>query len=242
MFAIPERYLPERIDPASLQGWLGWSLDFFSGRVLQNPHVELTLQLDVTHAFSQHRNRPSPATEQGTFFAFLVWHLAQTLAKHPSFNLRCINGEWYFLHNPPIFIPVAVGGDIRFSEVVLEDVYRQDYPAFLANYQTRLAQARSSEGIQQSASETICYAHFMGNLPNLRFTALTTHWRPDQMIGQSSFYFGQRYDDHERTLIPLAIRMHHGCTDPFVLNQLLADFNLRFQPPNCPSATADGPK
>ncbi|MBS1187740.1 MAG: hypothetical protein H6R04_1758 [Burkholderiaceae bacterium] len=232
MPSIPERYHPERLDPASFPGWLGWSLKFFSEPVLQNPHFDLTLQLDVTHAFSQYQMQPSPEAQRGSFFAFLVWHLAQTLARYPSFNLRCINGEWYRLHNPPIFIPVAVGGDVRFSELVLEDVYQQDYPAFLANYQNRLALARSPANTPQTASETICYAHFMGNLPNLRFTALSPHWRPDQMIGQSSFYFGQRYDDQERKLIPLAIRMHHSCTDPFVLDQLLTDFNHRFLSPD----------
>lgn len=229
MSAIPERYLPERIYPAKLPGWLGWSLKFFSDSTIQNPHVDLTLQLDVTRAFSRYQSQQSSGIEQVSFFAFLVWHLAQTLARHPSFNLRCLNGDWYVLHNPPIFIPVAVGGDMRFKELVLENVYQQDYPAFLKHYRNLLAMARSPESIQPAASETICYAHFMGNLSNLRFTGMTLHWRPDQMIGQSSFYFGQRYDDAERKLIPLTVRMHHSCTDPFVLNELLADFDFRFQ-------------
>ena len=47
----------------------------------------------------------------------------------------------------------------------------------------------------------------MGNLPHLRFSGLTLHWRADQSLGQSSFYFGQRYAEGGRTLIPLAVRM-----------------------------------
>ena len=50
------------------------------------------------------------------------------------------------------------------------------------------------------------------------------------MIGQSSFYFGQRYDEGGRKLMPLAVKMHHSCTNPFVLNQLIADFQRRFTP------------
>ena len=224
---IPESYLPEPIDPASLPGWLGWSLPFFSEPVLQNPHIDLTLQLDVSNAFAQYQGL-SQDSEQASFFAFLVWHLAQTLAQHPSFNLRCVDGEWVQLRNPPIFIPVAVGGAARFRDLVLENVYQQDYPTFLAHYRQQLALARSPEGAPPSASSAFCHAHLMGNLPDLRFSGLTLHWRADQMIGQSSFYFGQRYDQGERTLIPLAVRLHHSCTDPFVLNQLMADFNHRF--------------
>lgn len=229
MRPIPESYLPESIDPAALPGWLGWSLKFFSEPVLQNPHVDLTLQLDVTHAFAQYQAR-SQEGGQVSFFAFLVWHLAQTLAQHPSFNLRCVDGDWYVLRNPPIFIPVAVGGDTRFRDLVLENVYQQDLPTFLASYSKRLALARSPEEVLPSASDALRHAHFMGNLPNLRFSGLTLHWRADQALGQSSFYFGQRYDEAGRKLIPLAVRMHHSCTDPFVLDQLIADFNRRFAP------------
>jgi chloramphenicol O-acetyltransferase type A len=224
---IPARYLPEPVDPAALPGWLGWSLPYFSEPVAQNPHVDLSLQLDVTAAYARYRS--APEAEQLSFFAFLVWHLAQTLARHPSFNLRCVDGQWYRLGNPPIFIPVAVGGDARFKSLILEDVVQQDYPNFLAQYQARLARARSlDQPDEPDAGNAFNYAHFMGNLPNLRFTGLTLHWRQDQMIGQSSFYFGQRYDEGAAKLIPLAVKMHHSCTDPFVLDQLLADFNSRF--------------
>ena len=164
MRPIPESYLPERIDPATLPGWLGWSLPFFSEPVLQNPHIDLTLQLDVSTAFAQYQGL-SQDSEQASFFAFLVWHLAQTLAQHPSFNLRHVQGDWYVLRNPPIFIPVAVGGDVRFRDLVLENVYRQDWPTFLQNYQNLLALARSPEGLPPCASEAYGLAHFMGNLP-----------------------------------------------------------------------------
>ena len=234
--SIPASYLPEPINPATLAGWLGWSLPFFSAPVLQNPHIDLTLQLDVTEAFA-HYQRSQSESESGqhdgaaaSFFAFLVWHLAQTLAQHPSFNLRCVDGQWVRLHNPPVFIPVAVGGAVRFRDLVLENVYQQDYPAFLANYRTLLALARSPGGAPPVAHEAFSLAHFMGNLPNLRFSGLTLHWRADQMIGQSSFYFGQRYDQGGRKLIPLAVRMHHSCTDPFVLNAVITDFQNRFTP------------
>ena len=228
MHRIPAAYLPEKIDPAALPGWLNWSLPFFSEPVLQNPHVDLTLQLDVSNAWARYQAPAAPGEQQVSFFAFLVWHLAHTLAQHPSFNLRCVAGNWYALRNPPIFVPVAVGGDVRFRDLVLDHVYQQDLPTFLKNYRERLALARSPEGLPPCASEAFGLAHFMGNLPHLRFSGLALHWRADQARGQSSFYFGQRYTEGGRMLIPLAVRMHHSCTDPFVLNALVADFQQRF--------------
>ncbi len=231
MISPPERYQPERIDPAKQGEWLAWSLNFFSEAILQNPHLDLTLQLDLTAAYSRYTVSRKSCGE-GTFFAYLVWHLAQTLAHHPSFNFRRIGDEWYLLHNPPIFIPVAIGGSTRFREIVLEDVYQQDYPTFLDNYLAKLAMARNNDKVICTSSDVFDYAHFMGNLPNLRFTGMTLHWRSDQMHGQSFFYFGQRYYQGDLLLMPLSVKLHHACTDFFVLNELIADFTSRWLTPS----------
>ena len=221
---IPERYKPEQVDPEQLGSWLSWSLGFFTEPVLQNPYLDVTLQQDVTAAYAAYQTSKDELAGQGTFFAYLVWHLAQTLAAHPSMNLRRIDGQWYLLRNPPLFIPVAVGGEERFRGMVLDDVYQQSYPDFVDNYARQLQQARQPEIRQNDTSEVFRHAQFVGNLPYLRFSGLTLHWRPDQMVGQSYFYFGQRYQQGDRLLIPLAAKLHHACTDPLMLNELLSDF------------------
>lgn len=233
---IPERYQPEPVNPEQLSGWLGWSLGFFTEPVLQNPYLDVTLQHDVTAPHAAYQASKEGCAGRGTFFAYLVWHLAQSLATHPSMNLRWIDGSWYLLRNPPIFIPVAIGGEKRFRGMVLDDVYRQPYPDFLDNYLHQLQQARQAKD-QAETSEVFRYAQFIGNLPYLRFSALTLHWRPDQMVGQSYFYFGQRYQQKDRLMIPLAAKLHHACTDPLMLNELLSDFAGRFSP-NPPSTRA----
>jgi len=230
MIIPPERYQPELIDPARLDEWLSWSLNFFSDPLLQNPYLDLTLQLDLTETYDRYTTSKASGSE-GTFFAWLVWHLAQTLAAHPSFNLRRIGEQWYMLGNPPIFIPVAIGGSKRFSEIVLEDVYKQDYPTFIGCYLQKLAMARKPDSEPVKSSDVFDYAHFIGNLPNLRFTGMTLHWRPSQMHGQSFFYFGQRYREGECLLMPLSVKLHHACTDFFVLDELLVDFNRRLVTP-----------
>lgn len=228
MNQVPEKYEPEQVNPQDLAGWLGWSLDFFADPTVQNPYLDVTLQLDVTSAYAGYQSEPEIDDVQGTFFAYLIWNLAQTLSSHPSFNYRYIDDKWYLLHNPPIFVPVAVGGDARFGEVVLENTYRQDYPTFLQSYRQKLHDARNPNVESMTASDVMRYAHFMGNLPQLHFTALTLHWRPDQMVGQSLFYFGQRRHEEGRVIIPLAVKMHHANTDLLVVNELLMDFAARW--------------
>lgn len=227
---IPEQYKPERVDLRQLGSWLSWSLGFFTEPVLQNPYLDVTLQHDVTAAHSAYQSGKAQSAGRGTFFAYIVWHLAKTLANHPSMNLRRIDDQWYLLHNPPIFVPVAIGGEERFRAMVLDDVYQQSYPDFVDNYLHQLQRVRQSTG-KTGTSDVFRYAQLIGNLPYLRFSALTLHWRPDQMVGQSYFYFGQRYQQDDRLLIPLAAKLHHACTDPLMLNELLSDFAKRFSTP-----------
>lgn len=207
--------------------WLRWSLGFFTEPVQQNPHLDITLQLDLTEAHAAYQQRKSRHDGAGSFFGYLLWHLARALACQPSFNLRWVDGEWFRLHNPPIFVPVAVGGETRFRDLLLEGVKDLDYAAFLAVYQRQLEAARRPDGLRPDHSQGFRFAHFIGNLPYLRFTALSLHWRADQTIGQSIFYFGQRYREGERLMLPLSVKLHHACTDPLVLNELLADFTSR---------------
>jgi chloramphenicol O-acetyltransferase type A len=223
---IPERYQAQPLKAELREGWREWALDFFTEEsVLQSPYIDMTLQLDATDAYAGYQNQP---VEGATFFAFLLWHLAQTLARYPDFNLRRVDGEWYQLHNPPIFVPVAVGGSIRFREMVLEDVYQRDYADFIAYYREALHQAR--QGLANQQKETSRYyhlAHLIGNLPTLQFSALTLHWR-EGIAGHTAFYFGKRYWNGERLMLPFAAKLHHACTDPFLLDAVIQEFSGRF--------------
>jgi chloramphenicol O-acetyltransferase type A len=218
---IPEHFRPELLRSELRKGWREWALDFFTEEdVAQSPYVDITLQLDVTAAYAWYRNQ---GVEGASFFAFLLWHLAQTLMRHPDFNLRRVDGEWYQLHNPPIFVPVAVGGSIRFQEMVLEDVYQRDYTDFIAYYADALRRAREGRTSHEETSRYFYLGHLIGNLPTLQFSALTLHWRAG-IAGHTAFYFGKRYWVGEKLTIPFAAKLHHACTDPFTLDLLLQDF------------------
>lgn len=226
-----QRFQAEPLSDALRQGWMEWSLDFFTDRsLLQCPYLDITLQLDVTDAYHGYRRQ----AVQSSFFAFLIWHLAQQLSGMPEFNLRLVDGRWYLLRNPPIFVPVAVGGQARFQDMLLENAYRQDYDNFARYYAERLQAARAGLLAREEAGRCYFYSHLMGNLPYLSFTAMTLHWQ-QAIEGHSSFYFGKRYFSGERLLIPLAVKLHHAVADPLMLNQLLQGFAQRFSPPATPA-------
>jgi len=221
---IPARFQARPLDDDARSGWLDWALEFFTDpQALQVPYVDITLQLDITAAYESYRRQ---APEGGSFFAFLVWHFLHAYREHPSFELRQILGQWYRVENAPVVVPVAVGGAERFCELILEDVARMDLPDFFAAYRERLDALRRGERVR-AEPETFYLSHFFGNLPNLQFTGLTLHYRREPIAGQTLFYFGRRYLNEGRTYIPLAAKLHHACTDPFVLDQLLRTVSER---------------
>lgn len=224
--ALPERFQATLLDPETRVGWLDWATEFFTDpEPLQVPYVDITLQLDITAAYERYREQ---APEGGSFFAFLVWHFVHAYREHPSFQLRRVHGHWYRVENAPVVIPVAVGGSERFCELILEDIARMDLPAFFAVYRQRLDALRRGERVR-AAPETFYLAHFFGNLPNLQFTGLTLHYRREPIVGQTLVYFGRRYRHEGRTFIPMAAKLHHACTDPFVLDQLLQTVTARME-------------
>ena len=211
---------------AEKAGYLDWSLEFFTdSEVEQDPFIDITLQLDITEAYACYK---AQALSGLTFFSFLIWHLARAMQDQLGFKLRKIKGEWWVLENAPIAVPVAIGGEMRFCELLLQNTSKQSLSEFAGQYRLQLNAARNG-GVPRMAPHTFHTACFIGNLPQLSFTALNLHWRKSNIQCQPCFYFGKRYPQGERLMIPLAIKLHHACTDPFVLNALIEDFQQRIK-------------
>jgi chloramphenicol O-acetyltransferase type A len=223
--SIPSKYQPRLLEEAVKEGYLNWSLDFFTDpQTIPVPYVDITIQLDVTNAYKLYQTN---CVEGATFFSFLTWHLLQTLKSHFCFNLRRIENQWFILDNPPVVIPVAVGGQERFREMALENVSQISYPEFITQYRQKLDHIRSNQG-ERTTPEIFLLSCFLGNLPNLQFTGLTLHSQQSEIIGQPYFYFGKRYWQNDQLFIPFAAKLHHACKDPFVLDLLIQDFLKRF--------------
>ncbi|MDO6387316.1 CatA-like O-acetyltransferase [Uliginosibacterium sp. 31-12] len=213
------------LSSAEREGYLDWALDFFTDEtVAQDPFVDITLQLDVTEAHAAYRAQSLAGL---SFFSFLIWHLAQAMQGQPDFQLRRFHTEWWVLENAPIVVPVAIGGAQRFTELLLENTTRLSLADFAGHYRQQLDAARRGE-LPRLPETTFLAACFIGNLPQLRFSGLSLHWRQSRIQCQPGFYFGQRYEQGGRLLIPMAAKLHHACTDPHVLNALITDFQQRF--------------
>ncbi|GAB1392795.1 hypothetical protein MASR1M60_09580 [Rhodocyclaceae bacterium] len=207
-------------------GYLAWSLDFFTdSQAEQDPFLDITLQLDITDAYACYTGQ---AVSGLTFFSYLIWHLAHAIQGQISFKLRKVNDTWCVLENAPIVVPVAVGGETRFCELLLQNTCRQTLPEFALQYRDQLNTARTG-GVPRMSPLTFYAATLMGNLPQIQFTAMNLHWRKSDIQCQPYFYFGQRYSLGERLMMPMAVKLHHACTDPLVLNALLEDFRRRIK-------------
>jgi chloramphenicol O-acetyltransferase type A len=221
---IPPRFAPSPLSESERQGWLAWSLPFFTDPTHpQNPHLSITLPLDVTAALRRHRAGDPGAT----FFAWLAWSLLQVMAAHPAFLLRQVREEWWLIRNPPLVVPVAVGGRQRFVELVLEDVIAEPWPHFAARYSRGLQALRAGE-VRRADSDAYNLGVVVGNLPNLPFTGFSLHNHGGDAAGRCVFYVGQRSERDGVTTMPLAVQLHHATADPYVLDQLLRDWRHRY--------------
>jgi chloramphenicol O-acetyltransferase len=226
---IPPQYQPRLLTQGEREGYLDWSLNFFTDPSLfQIPYLDLTLQLDVTHAYQTYQGEK---TAGSSFFSFLIWHWLQCLQSNWGFRLRYVDQKWYILDNPPVMVSVAIGGKERFAEMLLENTSQLAYADFIPLYRQTLDNIRSGNP-QRADYQTFCLATIFGNLPNLQFSGLTIHYRRETIQGQPWFYFGKRYWVNDQLLIPLCVKMHHANSDPFVLDQLVAQFQSRFMTEN----------
>ena len=68
MILIPSEYEPKLLEEKEKEGYLSWSLDFFTKTdILQTPCLDITIQLEVTQAHNLYQSFQS---QESTFLAF----------------------------------------------------------------------------------------------------------------------------------------------------------------------------
>lgn len=217
------RFGARPLDLSRLGSYQNWALkNFHDDKRFTNPDLVMTLELDLTAARRAYdKNFAAPGS---TFTAYLCFALIQALKRHECFQYRHVNGDWYILDNPPVFLPVATDGHDRFRDAFLFGTFSMDWNAFRAHYRDVVDQARGLNGFEVGAAEDIFYLPVMiGNLPNLRFTSFTLH-QSNRHTGRPTFYFGARYEKDGRLLTPLSVTVDHSNADPQVLDALIRDF------------------
>ena len=216
-----ERYQGTELKPNELSKYQQWAFSFFhQEEFILDPNLSITIQLDLVEARDVYeksfKNAPG-----SSFHAYLVWNLIRALSIEWTFNTRKIDGVWYLFRNLPAYFTIAVGGEERFKDVIIDDVISMDWTTFARVYRDSIENPKLDVGSVETLTWSI--AHFIGNLPNLNFTSFKIH-RGIMKTGRPIFYFGQRQQLHQLQFAPLSITFDHANTDPYVLNQLMQTY------------------
>lgn len=214
-----ERYRGRKLTEQDISTYQKWTFGYFHDeKHVANPYLSMTLEFDIGDAKRVY-DAGFQASQGASFQAYLLWNLAKALREEWVFSTREIDGEWYRFDNLPVCFPVAVGGDIRFHDIMLDDVVLMDWPEFALGYRDAIDNSRNAGDSMDPLTWSL--SHFIGNLPDLNFSAFQIH-RGALKSGRPVFYFGQRQRQGERYTVPLSISMDHANADPYVLNKMLA--------------------
>lgn len=219
-----DKYEARLLDTNKYQNsYIGWALDFFIDETqILNPYLDITLRLDLTRAEINYKNNFQ--NEHSTFTCFLIWKLMQAIKKHPCFSWKIINDRWYQINNPPLFFPVAVGGEARFGEIIIDNATKLKWREFSQLYQQNKQNIFNNPTLANEEFYPYHLGQFIANLPNLDFSSFSVP--ASRNSSQNFFYFGKRTrnDNQNNLTVPLAIKFHHSNTDPFVIDLLIEDY------------------
>lgn len=228
-----EKFGGKKLIMNEISSYEQWSLNFFHQKdIVREPNLQMTLQLDITKGISFY-DEQLKSLEGSSFTAYLMWCLVESMKKHPYFRYRKIEGEWYVFDNLPVFAPIAVGGPTRFTEIIVEDPAISPIATFFINYRSCVEAAFNREGDFAPLPVLVwATAHFIGNLPNLKFSSFQLHSSALDSA-RPYFYFGKRYQEGGQTMIPLSITFDHSNLDPFVLSAFMEDFEKTLSQEGC---------
>lgn len=195
-----------------------WALDFFQDkRYVEDPWLNLTLKVDISAARNNYKKKYCEH-DGATFTAWLTWKMIQAMKTNPWTRYRRIAGQWYIFENLPLFFPVAIDDDARFTEPLITNPI-SSWHEFTLKWQ----RATKTDQRIKIPHSVWSLAHFIGNLPNINFTSFNLH-RGSQDSSRPFFYFGKRHEVGGKWFVPLSITFNHSTGDPVVIDKLLADF------------------
>jgi chloramphenicol O-acetyltransferase len=194
-----------------LSSYERWALTFFHNEEeILDPNLDLTLQFDITEADKAYHKKHCNINGS-SFTAYLYWCMIHAMKKYPSFFWRAINKKWYHFKNLPLTFPIIVGGNERFNDILLRNVCGMDWREFCANYREAIDNARNKKEGWMS----------------IQFASLNLH-KQKKKTGMPLLYFGRRYKENGKLLMPFLIHFDHSTLDPYVIDLFLKDFQKMF--------------
>ncbi|WP_196885059.1 CatA-like O-acetyltransferase [Aureivirga sp. CE67] len=218
-----EKYNGRILEENEISSYEKWALHFFHDKEsVQEPYLQMTLQIDITEALKNYKENYKSISE-ASFTAYLMWNIVQAGKKHPFFRYRKIQGKWYIFEELPLYAPIAVGGDARFSDLSLEPFVHTKVEDFFLTYRSTQDKLFSQAKFSTVSDVYWENAWFIGNLPHLQFTGFQIH-SSSIKNGKPFFYFGKRYKQDSKEMIPLLIAFDHSNLDPLLLSAYMEDF------------------
>jgi chloramphenicol O-acetyltransferase len=222
MIVIPDEYQADVINLDDIDSpYVKWALKFFTDKKeISDPYLSITLDLDITPAYAAFNKKRMGAS----FTAVMMYALMRSIGEIDCFLYRYFGGQWCILRNPPLMMPVAVGGAQRFVEVVFPDVLLMEWADFANAYNRELQNIKTIENYTPASNEnTFKLSQFIGNLPKMRFSGFKLHAARE--IVQNIFYFGERHrSSNNNLMVPFAMNLHHANADPLVGQALVETF------------------
>lgn len=217
------KYNGRKLTEADRSTYEKWALDFFHQKEsVQDPYLQITLQLDITKAYSVYTGKYEH-NQEASFTSYLMWHIVHAAQYHPCLRYRKIGDEWYIFDQLPLYAPIAIGGDARFADLKLEPFVHASLEDFFSIYRKSQDKLFNDAVFTHTSPVFWQNSWFIGNLPNLQFTGFQLHSSAVKN-GRPYFYFGKRYTQNEQLMIPLLITFDHANLDPFVLSAFMTDF------------------
>lgn len=141
-----ERYQGTKLNLDELSKYQQWAFRYFHNEeFVLNPNLSVTIQLDLVKPREVYE-RSFQSTQGASFQGYFVWNLVKALSIEWTFSTRKIDGEWYLFKNLPVFSPIAVGGDNRFKDVVINDVILMDWRKFCRVYRDSIENSNINPG------------------------------------------------------------------------------------------------
>ena len=168
---------------------------------LPSPHVNITVNVDITHL---HR----VVKEQGyPFFLSLLYCAINAANAVPEFRRRIKDGQVVEFENCLSSHTVALdNGSYCYCEIDCSKPFGEYLPYAME----KVAQAKQNPVLQDQADTAQLY--FVSSLPWLTFTSLQ-HPTTGPLDCNPRITFGKYFEQNGKILMPLNLELHHALAD-----------------------------
>lgn len=171
-------------------------------RGFDHPHFGMTANVDLStfHPFVKQRGL--------SITIAIVYLISRTANQIPEFRYRIRQGE--VVEHEVVHPSTTILADNDLFTFAWFD-YREDFPAFAAAADLRIAEMKSRPSLQDTPGKDDLI--FMTAIPWVSFTSFTHPMNLQPPDSVPRFAWGKFFREGERLLMPLGVQAHHALMD-----------------------------